>query len=106
MSPEVPCGRELEPEPDHQPIEGSMPETDALLSRITVSPEILGGKPIIRGMRIPVELVLGLLAQGETIDSLLDEYPRLESEDILACFAYARAIIANESIEAVRVEAA
>jgi uncharacterized protein (DUF433 family) len=78
-------------------------QTQDLLSRITVNPEIFGGKPIIRGMRISVELILGLLAQGESFDGLLEDYPALEGEDIRACIAYAHAIIANDQIDAIRV---
>ncbi|MBI3972404.1 MAG: DUF433 domain-containing protein [Chloroflexi bacterium] len=74
-----------------------------LLSRITADPAIFGGKPIIRGMRISVELVLSLLAQGETVESLLEDYPNLEPADIRACLAYAHAVIAHESLEAVQV---
>ena len=81
-------------------------ENEALLRRITVNPAISGGKPIIRGMRIPVELIFGLLAAGETIESVLDAYPRLERDDIRACFAFARALMANESIEAIEVVSA
>jgi uncharacterized protein (DUF433 family) len=62
-----------------------------LLERIRTNPEIFGGKPIIRGMRISVELILSLLAQGETIENLLADYPELESDDIRACLAYAHA---------------
>jgi uncharacterized protein (DUF433 family) len=76
-----------------------------LLSRITANPEIFGGKPIIRGLRISVELVLSLLAQGESAESLLDDYPALEAEDIRACLAYAHAVIARDSLDAVRVTA-
>ena len=74
-----------------------------LLNRITVDPEIFGGKPIIRGMRISVELILSLLAQGETLQDILDDYPELEPADIRACLAYAHAVIANDRIEAVKV---
>ena len=56
--------------------------------RVTVDPAIFGGKPIIRGMRISVEMILGLLAQGESWDDLLDDYPDLEVDDIRACLAY------------------
>jgi uncharacterized protein (DUF433 family) len=76
---------------------------DALLERITADPAIFGGKPIIRGMRISVELILSLLAQGETFEGLIDDYPKLELADIRACLAYAHAVIANDRIEAVRV---
>jgi uncharacterized protein (DUF433 family) len=79
--------------------------TDDLLSRITTSPEIFGGKPIIRGLRIPVELILSLLAQGESIESVLEDYPDLERDDIRACLEHARAVIAHDTIEGVRVAA-
>ena len=78
-------------------------DTDALLARITADPEIFGGKPIVRGMRISVELVLSLLAQGESVEAFLGDYPDLEPEDIRACLAYAHAVIANDRLDAVRV---
>lgn len=81
-------------------------QDDALLSRITADPEIFAGKPVIRGMRISVELILSLLAQGQTSEAILADYPELEPDDIRACLAYARAAIADESIEAVRVKSA
>jgi uncharacterized protein (DUF433 family) len=74
-----------------------------LLQRITSNREIFGGKPIIREMRISVELVLSLLAQGETLEAILADYPDLEPEDIRACIAYALAVIAQDSLEAVKV---
>ena len=74
-----------------------------LLKRITADVEIFGGKPIVRGMRISVELILSLLAQGENPDDILADYPDLEPEDIRACVAYAHAVIANDSLDAVRV---
>jgi uncharacterized protein (DUF433 family) len=74
-----------------------------LLKRVTVNPEIFGGKPIIRGMRISVELILSLLAQGETQEAILEDYPNLEPDDIRACLAYAHAVIAHDSLDAVRV---
>ena len=73
------------------------------LDRITANPEIFGGKPIIRGMRISVELILSLLAHGESVEAILDDYPDLEPEDIRACLAYAHAVIANDRLEAVQV---
>ena len=75
-----------------------------LLKRITVNPEIFGGKPIIQGMRISVELILSLLAQGETEDALLADYPDLAREDIRACLAYAHAVIAEDTLDAVQVQ--
>ncbi|MDQ3704762.1 MAG: DUF433 domain-containing protein [Chloroflexota bacterium] len=64
-----------------------MDETQ-LLKRITRNPEIFGGKPIIRGRRLAVEHVLGMLAAGDTPEILLKEYPWLEAEDIQACLLY------------------
>lgn len=75
----------------------------ALLRRITVDPQIFGGKPTIRQMRISVELVLSLLAQGESPQGLVDDYPGLELDDVRACIAYAHAVIANDSLDAVRL---
>ena len=76
---------------------------EKLMSRITANPKIFNGKPIIRGMRISVELILSLLAQGETAEALLQDYPELEPEDILACLTYAHAVIAQDSLDSVRV---
>lgn len=74
-----------------------------LLGRATSNPEIFGGKPIIRGMRISVELILSLLAQGESVDDILADYPDLSREDIYVCLAYARAVIARDGLDAVQV---
>jgi uncharacterized protein (DUF433 family) len=78
---------------------------EKLLSRITANPKIFSGKPIIRGMRISVELILSLLAQGETAEALLQDYPELEPEDIRACLTYAHAVIAQDSLDSIRVTA-
>jgi len=72
---------------------------DELLKRIIYNPMIFGGKPIIRGMRIAVEHILGMLAAGSTTEELLEGYPYLEKEDILACLAYAHRMVAHERIE-------
>jgi uncharacterized protein (DUF433 family) len=69
-----------------------------VLDRITVNPAIFGGKPIIRGMRIAVEHVLGMLAAGDTPEKLLQEYPFLEPEDIQACLTYAHRSLAGEQV--------
>jgi len=71
--------------------------------RITADPAIFGGKPIVRGMRISVELILSLLAQGVGWEELLDDYPDLEWDDIRAVLAYAHAVIAHDSLDNVRV---
>lgn len=60
-----------------------------LSERIAVDPEILAGKPVIRGTRIAVEFVLELLAAGQSESEILNNYPGLTREDILACLAYA-----------------
>ena len=80
-----------------------MTEQTNLLRRITARPEVFGGKPIIRDMRISVELVLSLLAQGVTPEAILDDYPDLEPDDIRACTAYAHAIIARDTLSAVTI---
>ena len=76
---------------------------EKLLKRITARPDVFGGKPIVRGMRISVELILSLLAQGETEKAILEDYPDLEAEDIRACIAYAHAVIARDSLDAIEV---
>lgn len=70
-----------------------------LLARITVNPGIFGGKPIIRGRRLAVEHVLGMLAAGDTVDELIGAYPWLERDDVLACLAYARRVVGHERVE-------
>jgi len=77
-----------------------------LLKRITVNPKIFGGKPIIRGRRLAVEHVLGMLAVGDTPDTILRGYPWLEPEDIQACLAYAHRLVGHERIEPMPLESA
>jgi uncharacterized protein (DUF433 family) len=60
-----------------------------LLGRITINPDICHGKPTIRGLRYPVETILELLSSGMTTDDILEDYPDLEQEDILAVLAFA-----------------
>jgi uncharacterized protein (DUF433 family) len=60
-----------------------------LLNRITIDPQIAHGKPMIRGLRYPVDLILELLSAGMTIDDILADYEDLEREDVLAVLAYA-----------------
>jgi uncharacterized protein (DUF433 family) len=69
------------------------------LNRIASDPAIFGGKPIVRGMRISVELILSLLAQGETQEAILNDYPGLQPEDIRACLAYVHAVLANDRLD-------
>src|SRR5580698_9832254 len=78
------------------PSRGGTMDEQKLLERITVNPNIFGGKPIIRGRRLAVEHVLGMLAAGDSPDILLQGYPWLEKEDIQACLVYARRLVGHE----------
>jgi uncharacterized protein (DUF433 family) len=60
--------------------------------RITIDPNICHGQACVKGTRIPVHQIIGMLANGDTIDELLKEYPSLQREDILACLDYAAAL--------------
>lgn len=76
-----------------------------LLQRITFNPKIFGGKPIIRGRRLAVEHILGMLAAGDTAETILAGYPWLEPEDIQACLAYAHRLVGHERVELLPQEA-
>lgn len=80
-----------------------MAEQD-LLGRITSNPKIFRGKSIIRGRRLAVEHVLGMLAAGDTAETLLEGYPWLEPEDIRACLLYAQKHVGHERIEVMTTE--
>lgn len=69
-----------------------------LLRRIEVNPGIFGGKPIIRGLRMAVEHVLGMLAAGDTPEKILEEYSFLQAEDIQACLLFAHRTVEGEQI--------
>lgn len=66
--------------------------------RIVVDPGVLVGKPIIKGTRLAVEHVVGLLAQGWSMEDLLRSYPHITREDVLACLAYAQELLAGERV--------
>jgi uncharacterized protein (DUF433 family) len=70
-----------------------------LLKRTTVKPSIFGGKPVVLGRLLAVEHILGMLASGDSPETILGGYPWLEPEDIQACLVYARRVINNERIE-------
>ena len=70
-----------------------------LLERITINPKIFGGKPIVRGRRLAVEHILGMLAAGDTAETILSGYSWLEPEDIQACLLYARQLVGHERVE-------
>ena len=77
-----------------------------LLQRITVDPKIFGGKPIIRGHRLAVEHVLGMLAAGDKPETILEGYNWLEKEDIQACLIYAHRLVEHERVEPLIIPAA
>ena len=70
----------------------------ALTERIEVNPDVMLGKPVIRGTRIPVELILRKLSEGATEEDQLDAYPRLTRKDIQAALAFAADSLAHETI--------
>jgi len=59
------------------------------LTRITIDPEVMGGKPCIRGIRVTVGTIVGLIATGKTVEDILAEYPYLEREDVMEALSYA-----------------
>ena len=79
-------------------------EEKKLLERISINPKIFGGKPIIRGRRLAVEHILGMLAAGDSSETILEGYPWLEPEDVQACLVYARKVVGHERIEPLQLE--
>lgn len=73
----------------------------SLLDRITINPNVSFGKPTIRNMRYPVEIMLDLLSAGMTIEEILEDYPDLEREDLLACLEFASQMVRLKSIDKV-----
>jgi uncharacterized protein (DUF433 family) len=74
-----------------------------MAGRVELNAEVMLGKPVIRGTRIPVELLLRKLGEGASIEDLLDAYPRLTQEDIRSALAYAADSIAHETVLEVSV---
>ena len=70
-----------------------------ILKRITINPKVLFGKPTIRNMRYPVEMILDLLSAGMTTRDILNDYPDLETEDIKACLMFASELVKVNSIQ-------
>ena len=68
------------------------------LSRIVLDPQVLAGKPVVRGTRLSVEFVVGLLADGWSEAEIVENYPTLTSDDIRACLGYARDALASEKV--------
>ncbi len=69
-----------------------------LLERLSLDPQVMVGKPVIRGTRIPVELILKMMAEGISREEILGEYPRLQALDIQAASEYAASVVADEII--------
>lgn len=67
-------------------------------NRIVIDPQIMVGKPVIKGTRIPVELIVRMIAQGIPEQEILEEYPRLEKEDIRAALTYAAMLVSSEDV--------
>jgi len=68
------------------------------LNRITFDKNVLAGKPLIRGLRLSVEMILELLAKGATEQEILEDYPQLELADIRAALLYAHTLVAHETV--------
>ena len=68
------------------------------ISRIVLDPQVLAGKPVVRGTRLSVEFVLGLLADGWSEAEIVENYPTLTGDDIRACLGYARDALASEKV--------
>jgi len=73
---------------------------DTLLTRITIDPAVCHGKPCVRGLRYPVEMLLALLSSGMTHDEILDDYADLERDDLLAVLAYAARLARTHRLQA------
>jgi uncharacterized protein (DUF433 family) len=67
-------------------------------SRIMLDPEILAGKPVVAGTRLAVEFIIGLMAEGWSENDILQNYPGLSHDDIIACLAYARDTLSSEKV--------
>lgn len=71
---------------------------ETLLKRIEVNPKVMVGKPVIKGTRIPVELIVRMVAQGITEKEIFGEYPRLQPDDVRAALVYAAWTLEHEDI--------
>lgn len=74
-----------------------------IIDRITINPDICHGKPVVRNLRYPVEMILELLSSGMTIEQILNDYEDLEREDILACLNYATKLTQVKSINKIAI---
>ena len=73
------------------------------MNRIVIDPNILCGKPVIRGTRLSVQFIVGLLAQGWTVQQVVDNYPGIEPADVYACLEYAHELLQSERVYPVPV---
>ena len=95
----IPCAISSPWRPLNCASEGATVTQDQFLERIVTNPDIFGGKPIIPGRRLAVEHVLGMLAAGDGIDTILEGYPWLERGDVLACLVYAYRVVSHDRVE-------
>lgn len=77
-----------------------------LLERISLDPKVMVGKPVVRGTRLTVDFILGLLAHGETVEEILEEYGGLEREDIQACLLFASHSLASTEFAPLQLQSA
>jgi len=77
---------------------------EELLNRIAVNPKVMAGKPVIKGTRVPVEQVLRLLAQGITVEQVLEDYPHLTRDDVMAALLYAAKLAGREEVYPIILE--
>jgi uncharacterized protein (DUF433 family) len=75
------------------------------LERITLNPDVMTGKPVIRGTRLTVQFILGLLAHGASVEEIIDEYKGLTTEDIRACLLFATESLENTTFMPLTAEA-
>lgn len=71
---------------------------DSLLTRITINPDICHGKPVIRNMRWPVEVILDMLSAGMSADEIVEDHPELEKDDIMAALRFAKLSVSGRSL--------
>lgn len=72
-----------------------------LLERITINPDVCHGKPCVRNMRWPVEVIIDMLGSGMSTDEIVDDHPELERDDILACLNFAKLYLSGQTIKSV-----
>lgn len=75
-----------------------MKSTSKYLNRVTIDPEICHGKPCIRGMRWPIEVLLDMLLSEMSFEEIIADHPELEKEDLLACLEYAKLLVSGHTI--------